>query len=317
MRAALTTRYGGSEVLRLADVPMPVLGDHDVLVEVRATTVTAGDERLRSGNFPSFTAVIGRLLLGIRRPRHAIQGTMFAGRVVQIGSGVTQYAVGDDVFGAASRGAYAEFLAMPEGGAMAKMPRGATYDQAAAVPHGGVTALRFLRDKAHVQKGETVLILGAAGGVGRFAVQIAKHLGANVVAVCGREHHAVVRDLGADELLDRNADWSAPRYDVIFDCAHVTSFGRARASLEDGGRYLALDVDLPLLFAILFTALFGRKRALLTVAFGTHADLELLAEWLAAGVLTPVVGADFPLDKISAAHASRKTLGNVIVHPSL
>lgn len=316
MRAALTTRYGGPEVLRLAEVPRPPVGDHDVLVEVRATTVTAGDERLRSGDFPSFTAAIGRLLLGMRRPRHAIQGTMFAGRVVQIGAGVTQYAVGDDVFGAASRGAYAELLAMPEGGALAKMPRGATYAQAAALPHGGVTALRFLRDKAQLRPGETILILGAAGGVGRSAVQIAKHLGARVVAVCGREHHALVRDLGADELLDRDADWRARSYDVIFDCAHVTSFGRARASLVARGRYLALDVDLPLVLAILFTALFGGKRALLTVAFGTHADLELLAGWLASGVLTPVVGPEFPLDEIAAAHASRKQRGNVIVHPT-
>src|SRR5262245_52694462 len=172
MRAAVTPSYGPPGVLEMRDVPVPRPGDHDIIVEVRATTVTAGDVRLRTADFPSITALPGRLMVGVLRPKQGVQGTMFAGRVVEIGRAVTRYAIGDDVFGSAMHGAFAEYLRMPEGGVLAKMPSNVGYHEAAAVPYGGVTALRFLRDVASVRPGDRVLVVGASGGVGRFAVQI-------------------------------------------------------------------------------------------------------------------------------------------------
>jgi NADPH:quinone reductase-like Zn-dependent oxidoreductase len=255
-------------------------------------------------------------MIGIRGPRRAVQGTMFAGRVVAVGAAVTRYAVGDDVFGGAMRGAYAEYLAVREDGAMAKLPAGIGYDQAAAVPYGGVTALRYLRDVGRVQPGEKVLILGAAGGVGRFAVQIARHLGAEVTAVCSRDSFELVRGLGAHHLLDyRTDDWRTGQYDIIFDCADATKFARARRSLTRRGRYLSLYVSVGLVLAMLGTAITRRRRAKMAVAMGRPADLEQLAEWLAAGVIRPTLGARFALDQIAEAHASVQRHASVIVTP--
>jgi NADPH:quinone reductase-like Zn-dependent oxidoreductase len=197
----------------------------------------------------------------------------------------------------------------------AKMPAGTRYDEAVAVPYGGVTALRFLRDVGRVQPGESVLILGAAGGVGRFAVQIAKRLGAAVTAVCSRADHDLVRALGADHVLDRDEEWSAQRYDVIFDCADATRFGRCRSSLTERGRYLTLYLSLDVLVATLLTALVGGKQARVAVAVPTRADLEELVEWLARGAIRPVIARRFPLEQIAAAHAAVGSRGSVIVVP--
>lgn len=319
MKAAHTTTYGPAEVLEMRDVPRPTLKPDEVLVQVHAAPVTAGDLRLRAADFPSLSALPGRLLLGVFRPKHPIQGTMFAGRIVEVGSDVTRWSVGDDVFGNSMHGAYAEYLAMPETGAMAKTPGAIGYDEAAAVPYGAFTALHFLREVAAVKPGEKVLVVGASGGVGRFAVQIAKHLGAEVTAVCGRRSVELVRSLGADHVIERETtDFTRNgiRYDVIFDTAGVTTFGGIRASLADRGRYTSLFLSVGLLVALVLTSIFGGRRAKFAIAMPTREGMEELRELVERGVLTPVVARRFPFDDIANAHVEAersRALGTVMV----
>jgi len=321
MRAAVTPSYGPADVLAVRELPVPPIGTRDVRVEVHASTVTAGDLRLRAADFPSIAAVLGRLAIGVRRPRHAVQGTMFAGRVTAVGAGVTRYAVGDRVFGFVAHGAYAEYLAVRDDAAMAPMPAGADFADAAALPYGAITALRFLRDVGAVRPGDDVLILGASGGVGRFAVQLARHLGARVTAVCSARNAGLVRSLGADDVIDhrtRDVTREAARFDVIFDVAGVTTFRRARAILAPGGRYLTLLLSVGVLAQAARTAIVARggRRAKFAIVTPTRDDVEALRRLAEDGVVRAVIGARFALDRTAEAHAAaeaRDTAGAIIV----
>ena len=321
MRAAFTPTYGPPTVIELRDVPRPILRPNDLLVEVRATAVTEGDRRLRSADFPGITAPFGRLALGIRGPRAPVGGTMFAGRVVEVGAHVTRFAPGDDVFGSADHGAYAELLSVSEDGALAPLPANVTYEQAAAVPYGAGTALHFLRDVANTQPGEHVLVLGATGGVGRFALQLAKHLGADVTAVCSGANAALARQLGADHVIDyTSTDFTknGQRYDVIFDIAGATTFRGCRRSLTPTGRYLTVYASFNALLSMAWSSLVGGRRAYVSVAFDTReraADVRALME---QGLLQPAIAQRFTLEQIQDAHAAVETgsrTGAVVVLP--
>lgn len=315
MRAAFTPTYGPAEVLELRDVPAPTLGDDEVLVEVHASPVTAGDQRLRAADFPSISALFGRLILGMLRPKQAVQGTNFAGRIVAVGRKVTRWAVGDDVFGGTPHGAYAEYLTVKEDGPMARKPAGLGYDEAAALPYGAVTASRFLRDLGAVRPGDKVLVVGASGGVGRFAVQIAKHLGAEVTGVCSAANFDLVRSLGADHVIDhRTTDFTqgSERYDVLFDVAGVTTFSQCRSSLSRDGRYLTLLLTVGVLLQMLFTSMRRGPRAKFAIVLADRDEMERVRELAERGVLRPVLAQRFPLERIAEAHAARST-GTVIV----
>lgn len=240
---------------------------------------------------------------------------MFAGRVVEVGSAVTRYRVGDDVFGSTDHGAYAELLATSEDSALARMPATLRYEDAAAVPYGGVTALRFLRDLAEVKPGDRVLIVGAAGGVGRFAIQLAKHLGADVTALCRRKSFDLVRELGADRVIDRETgDLDARRYDVIFDTVGALKFARARRALTERGRYLSLILSVGLLLRVLTTRIAGGQRALFGIFMGERKDMEELSALMEQGVVRPVIARRFPLEQIADAHAAAgRSDGAVVV----
>ncbi len=304
MRAAFTDSYGPADILRLGEAPEPTLSPSGVLIRVMAAPVTAGDRRMRSADFGPNT-IPGRLVMGVTRPRNPIQGSIFAGRVVAVGSEVSRYRVGDDLFGFADHGAYAELVCLDEDAPMARLPEGFRYAQAAALPYGAGTALSFLTQLTTVRPGETVCILGASGGVGRFAVQIAKHLGAEVTAVAGRDQLELVRRLGADHAVDHSLEdvhENGVRYDVIFDLADVSSFSRARASLTPHGRYLTVYMGLGVLAAMAWTWLVGGQRALFTVAIPTRDDMETLRSLAEQGVLDPVMGETYELEQIVAAH---------------
>jgi len=319
MKAAITPKYGSAQVFETREIPRPVVGEHEVLIEVRASAVTEGDRRLRSADFPGIMALPGRLMVGLTRPKHPVQGTMFAGRVVEAGSAVSNYRVGDDVFGSADHGAYAQYLSIPEDAAVAKMPDPVSYEAAASVPYGAVTALRFLRDLGGVGAGQRVLVLGASGGVGRFAVQIAKYLGAEVTGVSSGKHLDLVRALGAEHVIDYESEdftKNGERYDVIFDIAGKTSFSKIRACLTERGRYLTLFASLGVLLQMVLTSFGSGPVAKYGLALGDAEDMRELRDLMQRGVLEPVVARSYPLERIAEAHAAveaKQHSGNVVV----
>ncbi len=305
MNAAFQLTYGPPNVVGLTAGPRPTPGELDVLVRVRASAVTQADRRLRAGDFPGVTWLPGRLALGLTGPRRPVPGTSFAGVVEAVGSGVRQWSVGDAVFGSVLHGAHAELLVVPEDGPLARTPSGLGHEEAAALPYGAVTALAFLREIGDVRPGQHVAILGASGGVGRFAVQIAKHLGAEVTAVCSRRHHDLVRSLGADHVVDYRSEAlrAHPRpFDVILDTVGALRFDRSRHLLAPRGRYLGLLVSVRLLVQMLGTALFGGQRAIAGIAAVTHQRLDDVRALVEAGALRPLVGRTFSFDDIARAH---------------
>ena len=304
MQAAINTQYGSPDVLRLSHVERPEIGPDQILVQVRASTVTEGDRRLRAADYPGLSALMGRLVTGLFRPRHAVGGSTFAGQVVAVGAQVTRFEVGDDVFGSTMHGAYAEYLALGSADAVATMPRELSYTEAAAIPYGGGTALTFLKGMAQLQAGERVLIVGASGGVGRMAVQLAKYMGAHVTGVCSGDAE-LVRQLGADAIIDYKHEDFLQRgetWDVIFDATEGNHFRAFRSVLSPAGRYLTLYMSLRVLLQMLWTRLIGGQRALTGVALGGAESSEELRAWVERRAFRPVIAARYPLAQTGEAH---------------
>src|SRR6266536_5343743 len=319
MRAVVQDRYGPPEVLRVAEVERPVPKGDEVLVRVHASTVTRGDAMgVRSAEY-RFT----RLFTGIRRPRRTIGGTEFAGRVEDVGAAVTDFRVGDEVFGIKG-GANAECVAVRESGVIAQKPTGLTYEEAAAVPDGSLLALTCLRP-GYPLRGKSVLVYGAAGSVGTAAVQlVAHHFEAEVTAVCDTKDVELVRSLGAREVLDRfRQDFTknGKTYDVVFDAVGKQSFRRCRRSLKPGGIYISMDLGfmyhVPLL--ALVTRFIGRRRATLGIGRYRREDLLLIKELVDAGKYRPVIDRSYPLAEVVEAtryvETGQKT-GNVVLRVS-
>lgn len=305
MIATTQTRYGGPEVLEQRQVPTPNFGPKDILVAVRASPVTQGDRRLRSADFPGISALPGRLMMGVFAPRAPVPGSMFAGRIVQVGEQVTRFAVGDAVFGSAPAGAWAELLAVAEDSPVARMPDKLSFAQAAAIPYGAVTALVFLEQILRIQPQERVLVLGGSGGVGRYALQLARHRGGHVTAVASGARHALARSLGAHEVLDyRSQDYAqqGKRWDIIFDTLGATTFTQARLALSESGRYASLMMSADLIWQALRSRLQAGPQAHFGVAMGTREDMERVAELAEQGVFAPVLHRCLPHAHIAQAH---------------
>jgi NADPH:quinone reductase-like Zn-dependent oxidoreductase len=250
---------------------------------------------------------LGRLALGWRRPRHPVLGTDLAGEVMAIGAGVMQRRVGDAVvaFVGAAMGAHAEFVRLREDAAL-PMPDGLTFEQAAALPFGACTALHYLRRAARLQAGERVLILGASGAVGAAAVQIARHDGAHVTAVCSAANAALVSELGANDVIDyAHEDFTrgAGRWDVVMDCVGATDYARTARVLRPGGRLLRVVCSLGGLFAALWQGRSRGHRVIAGVSPGRVEDLRVALDLARAGALRPVIDATFPLAQVAEAHA--------------
>jgi NADPH:quinone reductase-like Zn-dependent oxidoreductase len=315
MRAVVQDRYGPPEVLRIAEVERPVPNDDEVLVRVHYSTVTRTDTGLRGAAYP-FT----RLITGIRRPKKKIPGMEFAGGVEDVGSAVTDFRIGDDVFGIEG-GVHAEFVAVRESGVIAQKPTGLTFEEAAAVPDGALLALTILRP-AYPLREKSVLVYGAAGSIGTAAVQLlAHHFEADVTAVCDTKDVELVRSLGARDVLDRfREDFtkSGKTYDVIFDAVGKHSFRRGRHSLKPGGIYISADLGfmfhVPLL--ALITKFVGSRRATLGIGRYRREDLLLVKELVDAGKYRPVIDRRYALDEVvEASHyveTGQKT-GNVVL----
>jgi NADPH:quinone reductase-like Zn-dependent oxidoreductase len=320
VKAVVQSAYGSHDVLRIRDVVPPSVGDDAVLVRVHAAAVSISDTITRSGR-PLF----GRLFTGLRRPRVPIKGSEFAGQIEARGGRVTRFEKGDEVFGStgSKQGCYAEYVCITEDDLVAIKPSQLSHEEGAAIC-SALAAWNFLREKADVQPGERVLINGATGGIGTYAVQLARHFGAHVTGACRTADMEFITSLGADEVIDCSREdfmRSGETYDVIFDTENESSYSRCKDSLSPSGIYLRTFPGPAILLQMFWTSLTGRKRAvvsatgLLPIA-KRRAFLEEVTNLIRSGALRSVVDRRYPLEQIRDAYRrseSGDTTGTVVV----
>jgi NADPH:quinone reductase-like Zn-dependent oxidoreductase len=314
MKAVVYTKFGPPDVLQLREVEKPTPKDNEVLIKIVATTVVKEDPDMRAS--PGFN--------GFLKPRNPILGQELAGEVEATGRNVTRFSPGDQVFGIDMFGAYAEYKCMPEGGALAVKPANMSYEDAASVPNGALTALPFLRDKGKIQSGQTALIYGASGSVGAAAVQLAKYYGAKVTGVCSTANLEMVKSLGADQVIDYTQEdftENGKTYDIIFDTVGKRSFSQCKCSLTDEGIYLATVPTPVMMLQALWPARSGSKKVKFIAAGLRPArekinDLVFLTELIEAGKINPVIDRCYPLEQIAEAHKyveKEHKKGNVVI----
>lgn len=320
MKAVVCPKYGPPEVLQLREVEKPVLKANEVLIKIHATTVTVADVRVRGFRVPFSFWLPARLMLGLTKPKNAILGVELAGEIEAVGKAVQRFKPGDQVFAAALRefGAYAEYKCLPETATIALKPTNVTYAEAAALPIGARTALHYLR-KANLQPGQKVLVYGASGSVGTYAVQLAKHFGAEVTGVCSTANVALVKALGADHVIDyTKEDFSANQrgYDVLLEAVDKSSFAACMRVLKADGIYMNVTTPLPGL-QMLQAKLTSRKQIILGQnPAETADDLNFLKELVEADKLKPVIDRSYPLEQMVEAHRyvdQGHKKGNVVV----
>lgn len=320
MKAMAYTTYGGPEVLQPTETTIPTPKANEVLIRVHAAAVTGSDLMMRQG-----APWIGRLYLGINKPKRTILGYDFAGEVAEVGEGVTAFKTGDRVFGGTTTlGSYAEYTCVSVDDVIATMPENLTYEQAAPVCGSAVTVMNFLKGKAALKPGQKVLINGASGSLGTYAVQIAKHFGAHVTGVCSTGNVAMVQALGADVVIDYTREdftKNGVLYDVIFDTVGKRSFSECEPALAPDGMYLSSGLSLPLLMSIIRTSIAGGKKAW-TSSTGMLPAKERLdyllevREMLDKKAITTVVDKQYRLDQLPEAHAYVELghkKGNVVI----
>jgi NADPH:quinone reductase-like Zn-dependent oxidoreductase len=315
MRAVVYDRYGPPDVLRLEEVERPVPKDDEVLVKIHATTVNRSDCGWRSAQ-----PFITRYFLGLRRPRRSILGSELAGEVEAVGAAVSQFEVGDHVWGVNGFGAHAEFICMREDRPLAHKPAGMTFEEAASVCDGALIALACLR-KGDLRKGRSILIYGASGSIGTAAVQLAKYFEADVTAVCNTKNVELVRSLGADTVMDylkEDFTKNGETYDVVFDAVGKHSFRRCRRSVRPGGVYI--DTDPGFMWHVpalaLLTRWIGDKKVTLPIPKYTKKDVLFLTELIEAGQYRAVIDRCYPLEQVVEATAYVETgqkTGNVVL----
>ena len=307
MKAIICTKYGSADVLQSQEIDKPVPKDNEVLIKIHASSVTTADTMMRTGK-----PYIGRLFIGLFKPKNQISGTGFAGVVETKGKGVTLFEEGDAVFGEVifGMGTNAEYVCVAEDGVLTKKPENMSYAEAAPVCDGLVTALNFLRDVGNIKKGQKVLINGASGSVGSAAVQIAKLYGAEVTGVCSRSNIEMVKSLGADKVIDyTQVDFTetGETYDIIFDTVGKTSFSRCKKALTKKGTHLSTVLSLPILFHVFKTALHGDKKAKFS-ATGIRPLVELrtllneIKIFIEHGKVNSIIDKHYSLEQISVAH---------------
>jgi NADPH:quinone reductase-like Zn-dependent oxidoreductase len=320
MRAAVYERYGPPEVIELKEVAKPSPRDDEVLIRTRAITVTSADWRVRSLDLPSGFGLVGRLVFGVRRPRQPILGTEIAGVVERVGKSVTRFKAGDEIFAisGAGMGCHAEYKCMPEAGAIALKPPNLSFEEAAAIPFGGTTALDFFR-RGKLRSGETVLVNGASGAVGTAAVQLARHFGAEVTAVCSTANVDLVRSLGATDVIDYTREdftRNGQIYDVIVDTAGTAPFPRSRGSLAKRGRLLMVLGGLPEMLRVPWVSITSSRKIIAGPAAERAEDLRFLAELAERGEFRPVIDRRYRFEQIVEAHRyvdTGRKKGNVVV----
>jgi NADPH:quinone reductase-like Zn-dependent oxidoreductase len=314
MKAIVCTKYGPPEVLQLKEVEKPTPRDNDILIRVYATPVNYGDIIARNfGNIPprEFNMpmplwLFARIAFGLRKPKKTILGSEFAGEIEAKGKDVKRFREGDQVFAycGMNMGANAEYICMPEVGMVAIKPANMTYEEASAVPYGGIMALSLLR-KVNIKSGQKVLINGASGGIGSLAVQLAKYYGAEVTGVCSSPRLEYVRALGADKVIDYTLEdftKNGETYDLIFDILGRSSFSRCKSSLTPNGRYLLASFKMGKLVQMLWTSLISSKKVICALASEKPEDLNFLKELVEAGKIRTIIDRCYPLEQTAEAH---------------
>lgn len=307
MKAIISTGYGSAEVLQVQEVPKPIPKENEVLIKVYAASVTRAGSMMRTGK-----PYIGRLFLGLLKPKNPIPGTGFAGVVEAIGNGVRTFKVDDRVFGESleNYGTQAEYLCLPEGGIITTLPNNMTFEEAAPVCDGALTSINFLKELAEIKPGKKVLINGASGSLGTSAVQLAKYYGAEVTGICSTQNIELVKSLGADHVIDytkQNFSKNDQTYDIIYDTIGQLSFSACKSSLTEKGMYVSPVLGMPLLFQMLRTSIFGSKKAKFSATgLKPVAELKLLfnevKEIIETGKLKSIIDKCYPLEQVGNAH---------------
>ncbi len=316
MKAIVYTSYGTPDVLQLREVEKPIPKDNEVLIRVYATTVTSGDWHMRKAD--PFAI---RFFNGLIKPKITTLGSELAGEIEAIGKDVRLFKKGDKVFCGTgiSLGANAEYICLKEEGAVVVKPVNMSYAEAAAVPFGATTSLFFLRDKGNIQNGHKVLIYGASGALGTYAVQLAKYFGAEVTGVCSSTNVGMVKSLGADKVIDyTKEDFTkcGETYDIIFDTVGKTSFSHCKSSLKKKGIYLSAVAGLSQFAQMLWTSKIGSKKFIAGVASARKEDLVFLKELVEEGKIKSVVDRRYPLEQTADAHSyveKGHKKGNVVI----
>lgn len=304
MKAIVCVKYGSPDAMQLKEVEKPTPKANEVLIKIYATTVTSADIRIRKADpFPV------RFFYGFARPKNnTILGSELAGEIEAVGENVKQFKAGDQVFAGAgtSLGANAEYICLPEAGAVAIKPTNMTYEEAAAIPFGATTALIFLRDKGKIQSGQEVLIYGASGAVGMAAVQLAKFFGAQVTGVCSTAKLELVKSLGSDNVIDYTKEdftQNGKTYDIIFDTSGKSPFSGCLSSLKNNGIYLrAVHINLLPILRGLWTSITSSKKVIGGVAIERKADLIFLKELIEMGRMKSVIDRRYSLEQTAEAH---------------
>ena len=321
MKAIIVTKYGPPEVLEVRQVDKPAPKDNEVLIRIHATAVVATDPQFRKGD-----PFITRFFNGLTKPKHSTPGDVLAGEIEAVGKDVTLYKTGDQVFAACAmtQGGQAEYICLPENGPLAIKPVNMSYEEAAGVPDGGLGALNFLRDAAKIQSGQTILINGASGSVGTYAVQLAIYFETQVTGVCSTSNVELVRSLGAHKMIDYTKEdftKNGQTYDIIFDAVGKSSFSQCKNSLTQKGVYVTSVPTLDFLLGMLLTSKSkGKKAAFVAPGLRSSSektkDLIFLKELIEAGKIRSVIDRRYPLEKIVEAHryveAGHKK-GNVVI----
>lgn len=307
MKAIVWTKYGPPEVLETREVEKPTPKDNEVLIKVRAAAITAGDCEMRNLKFPLWVRLPMQVFVGVRKPtRVRILGAYLSGEIVEVGKDVKRFAVGDDVFGLAGMtfGAYAEYIALPEDGIVVTKPSNLSHLEAAPAGLGGLEALHFL-SKANIQPGQKVLINGAGGSIGTFAVQFAKHLGAEVTAVDIAAKLDLLRSIGADHVIDyarEDFTQNGRTYDVILDVVLKSPFSRILGSLKEDGTYLLTNPTISKMIRGAWISRTASRKVIFQFANPKSADLQALKELIEAGHLKPVIDRHYTMEQIVEAH---------------
>lgn len=306
MKAILCEKYGPPDVLKIADVVKPVPKSNEILVRIRATTVTVADSRIRAFRVPKSFWIPARLALGITKPRQPILGVELSGDVEEVGKDVKQFKKGDQVFAAtlSARGAHAEYICLPENGPVAIKPHNITYEEAAAIPIGARTALKYVKD-GKVGKGTTVLIYGASGSVGSYMVQLAKHFGAEVTGVCSSRNLDLVRSIGADKVIDYSIPGLARKlqmYDIVCDAVDKLDFSLAFRHVNPKGTYMNITAPLKSPSMMWKSATSGKKVKVGENSPETAEALVELRGLVESGVLKPLMDRVYTFDQIVEAH---------------